>query len=152
MEEKKTKTRMDEIKEDAKKKAAVIKKETVKRAKAAKKEVEKLAENASEGTVELAKSAKKGAVKLAESASESTVELAKTAKKAAVRMRKPVTKVYLQYEGKEISQEEVSQKVLEQFRSMYEDIAAKKMDLYMKPEENAAYYVINGEYTGKIDL
>ena len=130
MEDKTTKTKVDEIKSTAKKKAAEIKKETVKKAKAA----------------------KKGAAKIAESTAESTVEMAKSAKKAVARVRKPTTKIFLQYYGKEISQEELSNRVLAQFKEMYEDVQAKKLEIYLKPEDNAAYYVINSEYTGKIDL
>ena len=152
MEDKTTKTKVDEIKTTAKKKAAEIKKETVKKAKAAKQEAVKIAENTTESTIELAKTAKKGAAKIAESTAESTVEIAKTAKKAAARVRKPTTKIFLQYYGKEISQEELSNRVLEQFKEMYEDVHAKKLEIYLKPEDNAAYYVINSEYTGKIDL
>lgn len=30
--------------------------------------------------------------------------------------------------------------------------AIKKLDIYIKPEENAAYYVINEKFSGRVDL
>lgn len=65
---------------------------------------------------------------------------------------KTTTKIFLQYYGKEISQERTFQQSAGQFKEMYEDVQAKKLEIYLKPEDNAAYYVINSEYTGKIDL
>ena len=46
------------------------------------------------------------------------------------------TSFYLQYMGKEISTEEIT----------------KKVNVYLKPEEAAAYYVINEETTGKVTI
>lgn len=76
------------------------------------------------------------------------------AKKAPV--KKPVVKetVYLQYLGKEIDKEDLVKEVKNIWTKELKNKAAdlKSITLYLKPEENAAYYVINEETTGKIEL
>ncbi|HIZ61034.1 MAG TPA: hypothetical protein H9967_10045 [Candidatus Dorea faecipullorum] len=62
--------------------------------------------------------------------------------------------VYLQYLGKEFSTKEILVKakntwMIESGKGP-EDI--KSINIYVKPEEFAAYYVINDDATGKIDL
>ncbi len=63
------------------------------------------------------------------------------------------TKVLFQYTGNEVD----SDQLLEQAKADY--LAAggmekniKKMELYIKPEDNAAYYVINGIPAGKVTI
>lgn len=71
------------------------------------------------------------------------------AKKAVVK-----EKVYLQYLGKEIDSEDVMKKVKEQWTKVLKNKVGdiKSITIYMKPEENAAYYVINGDVTGNVEL
>lgn len=83
-------------------------------------------------------------------------------KKAAVKASvKPAVKeepvevsAYIQYAGKEISQKDLTEKV----KAIWTGELGKKekdlksVKLYIKPEELAVYYVINGEETGKIDF
>ena len=57
------------------------------------------------------------------------------------------TSFYLQYMGKEISTEEITKKVHDK---SVEEI--KTLNVYLKPEEAAAYYVINEETTGKVTI
>ena len=52
----------------------------------------------------------------------------------------------------EVSQEELADRALAEFRAVHDDVIAKKMELYIKPEDRAAYYVINSEYTGKVEF
>ena len=67
---------------------------------------------------------------------------------------KAKTSFYLQYMGKEISTEEITKKVHEVWTKEYgksvEEI--KTLNVYLKPEEAAAYYVINEETTGKVTI
>ena len=62
--------------------------------------------------------------------------------------------VYLQYLGKEFSTKEILVKAkntwMKESGKGPEDI--KSINIYVKPEEFAAYYVINDDATGKIDL
>lgn len=72
-----------------------------------------------------------------------------TAKKAEIK-----TEMFLQFAGKEYSQDEIVQKVKDIWtydlgRNVDE---IKDVQLYLKPEESAAYYVVNGEESGKVIL
>lgn len=78
-------------------------------------------------------------------------------KKPAVRrtVKKAVNaEVYVQFLGKEI----YAKDVLETVKKIWtEEMGKKEKDLkdvkiYIKPEENAAYYVINGDVTGAVGL
>ena len=69
-------------------------------------------------------------------------------------LKEAKTSFYLQYMGKEISTEEITKKVHEVWTKEYgksvEEI--KTLNVYLKPEEAAAYYVINEETTGKVTI
>ena len=64
------------------------------------------------------------------------------------------SKLFLQYSGKEVSDAELIQAVKDAWKEsgkMIKDL--KELNLYLKPEENMAYYTINdGEVTGQIQL
>ena len=83
-----------------------------------------------------------------------------TAKKAAPAKKeaavKAVTKVSvnLQFAGKEYTEKEILQKVKEIWTKNLKRKVGEMKDvkIYLKPEESAAYYVVNGDTTGKIDL
>ena len=66
----------------------------------------------------------------------------------------PVTEVYVQYWGKEIHTSEVADRI----RKIWTDDMGKKasdlkdLKIYIKPEDNGAHYVINGDVTGFIGL
>lgn len=79
--------------------------------------------------------------------------------KAAKKAPNPVTKpeileqVYFQYAETELS----TQAILEQVKQLWvatgqELSAIQTLNLYIKPEENVAYYVINDVETGKVNL
>ena len=72
-----------------------------------------------------------------------------TAKKAAVN-----TEVYVQFLGKEV----YAKDVVEGVKKIWTDEMGKKeselkeLKVYIKPEDNGAYYVINGDITGFFGL
>ena len=125
---------------------------------------------AAETPVEKTVSAKqdKKTVKAAEvKTAEKEVKAAKTAEKEVkeVKPAKPAAKapakkaavketIYLQYLGKEIDKEDLMKQVKEIWTKEQKRNVSdmKSVSLYLKPEENAAYYVINEEVSGKIDL
>ena len=80
----------------------------------------------------------------------------KTTEKPARRtVKKEVNaEVYVQFLGKEV----YAKDVLENVKKIWtEEMGKKEKDLkdvkiYIKPEENAAYYVINGDVTGAVGL
>lgn len=77
-----------------------------------------------------------------------------TTRKAAVKKADIRTEIFLQFSGKEYTQDEILQKVKDiwtyDLNNNVNDI--KDVQIYLKPEESAAYYVVNGTTTGKIVL
>lgn len=76
------------------------------------------------------------------------------AKTTAAKKTEPVTEVYVQYWGKEIHTSEVADRIK---KIWTEDMGKKASELkdlkiYIKPEDNGAHYVINGDVTGFIGL
>ncbi len=71
------------------------------------------------------------------------------AKKAAVK-----EEVVLQFDGKEIKTADLMKQVktiwTKELKKKVGDM--KSVSLYVKPEECAVYYVVNGDVTGKIEL
>ncbi len=113
---------------------------------AVKKTVAKAAKPAVE-TKAVKAEATKAAAKTTEKAAEA--KTTETAKKAAV----VTEEVYLQYAGKEFSSADLTAKVKEIWKEMGKKAAdLKDIKVYVKPEENAAYYVINNEETGSFGL
>lgn len=76
------------------------------------------------------------------------------AKKAPVKKAELKTEMYLQFYGKEYSDKEILQKVKEIWTKVLKKKVGdmKDVKIYLKPEESKAYYVINGDTTGEVDL
>lgn len=152
-------TAANEVKKETEKKVEkVTSKETEKTApkKVTKKPVEKkaVAKEPETAKAEDIKTEKKPAV-------ETKKEEAKTAPKK--RGRKPGSKnkqkeqltpeVYVQYHGEEAEQSAIIEKIKEQYVSEGHRAGnIKSLKLYLKPEDRAAYFVINDRYAGKVDL
>ena len=76
---------------------------------------------------------------------------AKTKKAAAKKEFK--TEVVLQYGEKEVNTKDMVAAIKKEWTKAKHKISdIKSMELYIKPEEYAVYYVINGDTTGKIWL
>ena len=63
------------------------------------------------------------------------------------------TSMYVEYQGLQVEEKEIIAKVKELWvndGNKIKDI--KELKLYIKPEEAVAYYVINEETSGKIEL
>ena len=108
-------------------------------------------------TVEKAvKAAEKTTKAVAEKAEEVKEAVKETAKAPAKRTttRKTAVKetVYLQYLGKEINKDDLVKQVKDIWTKELKNKAGdlKSVTLYLKPEENMAYYVINDDVTGSI--
>ncbi len=99
--------------------------------------------NASE-VVEEKKETKKPTGKKSTSKKESTAK--NTNKKEA-----DVTKkMFIEFDGKQIDEELIVQKVEEECKK--QEVTVKELTLYFKPEDNACYYVANGDISGKVEL
>ena len=76
---------------------------------------------------------------------------AKAEKAPVVRKRaakKAEVKLYVQYQGVERSQEEI----VEAVKAAWTGAAIETLELYVKPEDGAVYYVVNGTESGKVDF
>ena len=70
-------------------------------------------------------------------------------KKAAANM---VPEMFLQYQGGEVKLDALVEKAKEDFKSAHKRTPIVSLKMYLKPEDNAAYYVINETSAGKVDL
>jgi hypothetical protein len=88
-------------------------------------------------------------VKATETTAKTTEAAPKTTKKTEVK-----TEIIFQFGGIECSQKELMQKVKDVWTKKLKNKISDMKDLkiYVKPEEMAAYYVINGDVTGKIEF
>ncbi len=109
-------------------------------AKAVKEETAVAAAKVKEETTKAAAKAKTAAKKASKPA----------AKKAAGRKTSVTSTVSVQFSGKSYTTEELVAiaKDVWKFDLKQKVSDFKNVELYVKPEENLAYYVINGEYTG----
>ena len=100
-----------------------------------------------------------------EAVAEATTAVKETAKKAVKKATKTATKakkpaavkeepeVYLQYGENEVKAKDVLAKVKAIYvADGHRESSIKSLQIYMKPEEFKAYYVINGKITGSVDL
>lgn len=132
-----------EVKADVKvaeKKAAEVKKATEEKAAEVKKAAKKTAAKAEKAVKATAKKAEK------------TVKTAakKVEKKVAAKAAEPV--VLVQFGGAEKDVAELVEAAKAAFKAEKARTAINDLKLYVKPEEQAAYYVVNGEFTGKVSF
>ena len=72
-----------------------------------------------------------------------------TAKKATAKVAAKNT-VYIQFDGRQVDYDEVLKKVAADCKK--QKASSKDVTLYIKPEDNACYYVANNGIAGKVDL
>ncbi len=105
------------------------------------------------------------ASKATEKVVETTTDVKEAAKKTAAKVtaKKPVAKkvekeplvpeVYLQYAGREANQNDIITAITDKYVAEgHRASAIKTLQVYVKPEENAAYYVINQKVAGMVPL
>lgn len=114
------------------------------------------AEEAAKPYVEKAKPVVKKATAEAKKKAEPVV---KAAKKEAKKVKTAVdSKLYnheviVQYEGHSYYAKDVNEKAIADFvANGGRQDQIKDIQLYIKPEDNAAYYVINNKTTGRVDI
>lgn len=75
-----------------------------------------------------------------------------TAKKPAVKAESK-TQIIVQYQNNEVDVIKLEEKVKAQFVAEgHRAGSIKSLNIYVKPEEYAAYYVINEKFSGRVDL
>ena len=140
-----------EVKEsvkDAAKKVETVAETTVKKAEAAAETTEKKVEEKAE-TV-----AKKAEAK-AETATKKVEKAKTTVKKAAKKtVKEPAkTEFIVEFQGNAASVANLEDKVKAQFVAEgHRAGCIKTLNIYIKPEDYKAYYVINDKFTGSVDL
>ncbi len=68
------------------------------------------------------------------------------AKKAAPKKKVPVkTTATFEFGEKQIKLDDITKAATKEFKKTHRGVVIKKMDIYIVAEENAAYYVVNGE-------
>ena len=72
-----------------------------------------------------------------------------TAKKTTAKVAAKNT-VYIQFNGRQVDYDEVLKKVAADCKK--QKASSKDVTLYIKPEDNACYYVANNGIAGKVDL
>lgn len=102
------------------------------------------------------------ATKVSEKATDAktTVKTAakKTADKVAASTKKAekealVPEIYVQYTGREANQKDIIENIKAAYVAEgHRAGSIKTLQVYLKPEENAAYYVINQKYAGSVSL
>ena len=120
---------------------------------AAEVKAEEVVETAAEEVKEVPvkKATKKAAIK-----KEETVEAVEEEKKAPVKKttKKVVNaNVMVEFNGKSVSTDVIVENIKKAFEAEGNQLSAiKDFQVYVKPEDNAAYYVINQDITGKVNL
>ena len=126
------------------KKVEEVVEETVNKAKKTAKET---AGKAKKTAAETSAKAKKVAEETSEKAKKVAEETAVKTKRAAAKTRSKVAKVSVkvQYQGLEADMNKVVSDAQAAYAAAYPENAIKTLDVYVKPEEGVAYYVVNGE-------
>ena len=90
--------------------------------------------------------AEKAAVK---ADSQAEVKETKTAKTTRTAAAKETVKVEFQFGGKNTTVDSIVDAIKEAYKAEGNKAAIKTLDVYVQPENNVAYYVINGVEEGK---
>ena len=111
----------------------------------------KVEKGAADSVEKITKKAVKGADVAKTVAKAVTKTATKTVKKAAKKDIK--VKAFVEYYGKQVEEKDIIARVKKAWTKSGKKVGdIKEMDLYIKPEENAVYYVINGSETGAVEF
>lgn len=113
----------------------------------------KKAEVVEEKAKEVAKATTKAVVEKAEPVVKKAATKAKTATKAKKEKQPAKTEIIVQYQQNAANLGELEDKVKKQFVAEgHRAGCIKTLNIYVKPEEYKAYYVINDKFFGSVDL
>lgn len=105
-----------------------------------------------EETTKTEKETQKKAAKPAKKTAEKKTAEKKTAKETK-ETKAAVEQMFIQYAGNEYATSMIYANIKDAWVAAGHKVAnIKSLNVYVKPEENAAYYVINDKETGKINL
>ena len=93
------------------------------------------------------------AVETVEAVNEEVEEAKKAPAKKATTKKAVKATLYIQAAGKEVSYDDAIARVKDAWKEAGNKVGdLKEMAVYVKPEEEAIYYVINGDVTGKVEF
>lgn len=155
------KTRVEKIIPEAKK--AVEEKVIPETKKAAEKVVEKVMPEVKEAAEKVVPEAVKAAEKVVPEVKEVAEKVVPEAKKAVEKATEKVKKasakkeikttLFVEYYGKQVQEKDMIASVKKAWTKSGKKVAdIKTMALYVKPEENSVYYVINGDSAGRVEF
>lgn len=149
-------TAATETKGAATKVASVVKAEAKKADTAIEKAVENVKKEAKvveAKAEEVKKTAAKATAKTTTKAAAKKKTTTATTKTTTTAAKSKSVKMHIQYGGHEVEQEELIKRIVDKWTSETgkKESAIKSFNVYVKPEDNAAYYVIN-EQGSSIDL
>ena len=143
-------TKKTEIKETVKNVTKAPAKTEVKAPVKAEVKTEIKTETTAPKTEEVKEEAKKAPAKKAEVKEEAKKAPAKKATPAKAEIK---TALYVQFAGNEVTEADIIDKVKAAYVAEgHKESAIKEINLYVKPEEYAVYYVINDKAIGKVNL
>lgn len=162
-ESKKTNTEKEtDITEPLRKGAQEAKEAATEAVEAVKKTARKTGRRAKKAATTAKKTVEEKSVTAREAAAETVEAVKKTAKETADSVRKTAKKeytkaalkeTYIQVDGHEYKESEILAKVEQAYVDAGNKLTSmKSLQLYIKPEDNAAYYVINTDITGRVEL
>ena len=67
------------------------------------------------------------------------------ARRTAAKKAEPVASVTIQYKASEVAAKKVVAAAIDAYKAAHEGAEVTTVEVYIKPEENAAYYVVNGD-------
>lgn len=137
--------------QDVTKKAQAVATKTADVAEKTAKDVAAKAADVAEKTQAVAEKTKDAAEQTVKKTVKKAETKAKATKKAVKEALKP--EITVQFQNLEVTTETVEERVKAQFAADGHRVGTiKKLNIYVKPEEYAAYYVINDKHTGRVDL
>ncbi len=131
-----------------------VAKKVSKKAKKAEETVEKKVEKAVDKTDAAVKKADEAVKKAVDETVEKTDKAVKKAARKAAAKVAPKEKVYLQYLGKDMDVEDIVKAARKDWcdKSGEGEENINSINLYLKPEDDAAYYVVNGSDSGMVKI
>lgn len=122
-------------------------------AKATTKAAETKVKEAAKDTAKAAETKVKEAAKTTAKKAAAKTAAKATAKKTVAKAAAVEPQVIIQYQNNESDLAKVTERVKTQFVSEgHKAGIIKKINVYLKPEEYSAYYVINDKFSGRVDL
>lgn len=73
-------------------------------------------------------------------------------KKIAEKVESDKSAIFIQFRGIETTADELAERAKAAFKAEHKRTAIEQIKVYVKPEDNAMYYVVNDKFMGKVDF